>query len=116
MALIFGFLVFIAFIGGMIYLLVVYREVPGAMEMRLGVLEPLPDDIGQWKTDEDSAEGKTAVQQGLKREVRMYHDLRGGGLLGGGKLIHQARYRNRATNEITRVEPDVIVPRKRVQK
>jgi hypothetical protein len=115
MGVIFGFLLGTAFIGGLIYLFLVHGQVPGAMEQRIGVLEPLPEDVGQWKVDEDSDEGNAAMKQGLKREVRMFHDPNGGGILGGGKLVRQVRYRNRATNAITRVEPEVVVPRKRIR-
>lgn len=69
MGLIFGFLVVLAAIGGLVYTLVIHREVPGVMEQRFGVLEPLPADVGQWKTDDDSDEGKAAAREGLRREV-----------------------------------------------
>ena len=109
MAFIVGFLVFTAAIGGLIYVLVIYRAVPGAMEARIGVLEPLPEDVGKWKVDEESAEGKAAMQQGLKREVRLFHDMQ------ADKVLRQVRYRNRATNEIARVDPDDLVKRKRIR-
>jgi hypothetical protein len=109
MAIIVGFLVAIAVIGGLFYVLVVYREIPGAVEQRFGVLEALPEDIGVWKVDEESEEGKAAVQQGLKREHRYFHDMQ------NDKLIRQVRYRNRATNEVSRVEPDEQIKRKRVR-
>jgi len=112
---VFFFLVAIGFIGGLVYLLVVHREVPGAMEQRLGVLEALPADVGKWRDDEDSEEGKAAAARGLKRETRLFHDPNAGGFLGGGKLLRQVRYRNRATNEIVKVEPDEPVKRKRVR-
>lgn len=115
MGFIVGFLLMIAFIGALFYLLVIYREVPGAMEQRLGVLEALPEDINRWKVDEESDEGKAAAQKGQKREVRIFHDPNGGGFLGGGKLIRQVRYRNRATNEVMRVDPDEPVARKRIR-
>lgn len=114
MAAIFGFLVMIAVIGGLVYLLVVHREVPGAVEQRFGVLEPLPPDVGIWKADGESDEGKAASRQGLKREVRVFHDPHGG-LLGDGRLVRQARYRNPATNAIVRVDPDVPIRRRRVK-
>ncbi len=104
-----AFLVVIAIIGGLVYVLVIYREVPGAVEQRFGVLEALPEDIGQWKVDEDTEEGKAAVSQGLKRETRLFHDVR------ANKLLRQTRYRNRATNEVLRVDPDETVKRKRVR-
>jgi hypothetical protein len=104
-----AFLVVIAVIGALIYLLLVHREVPGAVEQRFGVWEPLPPDVGKWKDDLDSEEGRAAARQGLKREVRVFHDAQ------SGKLSRQARYRNPATNAIARVDPDVVVPRRRLK-
>lgn len=115
MVAVFAFLLVIAFIGGLIYLFLVQREVPGLVEQRFGVLESLPQDIGKWKTDEDSDDGKAAVARGLKREERLFYDPNAGGFLGGGKLVRQVRFRNRATNEIVKVEPDEPVKRKRVR-
>lgn len=92
------------------YLLLVQREVPGLVEQRFGVLEALPENINQWAVDEESAEGKEAASKGLKREVRMFHDSH------NGKLLRQVRYRNRATNQVVRVEPDEVVKRKRVRR
>ncbi len=114
MGILVGFLFVIAAIGGLMYLLLVQREVPGLVEQRFGVLEALPPDINQWKVDEESEEGKQAISQGLKREVRLFHDAHGG-LGGGGRLIRQVRYRNRATNQVVRVEPDEVVKRKRIR-
>lgn len=105
-----GFLFVIALIGGLIYLLVVQREVPGLVEQRFGVLEALPENINQWAVDDESAEGKEAASKGLKREVRYFYDQH------GKKLLRQVRYRNRATNQVTRVEPDEVVKRKRIRK
>src|SRR5262245_46563627 len=104
------FLFVLALIGGLFYLLVVQREVPGLVEQRFGVLEALPEDINVWKIDDDTDEGKQATSQGLKREVRLFPDAH------AGKLLEQVRYRNRATNEVVRVEPDRVVKRKRVRK
>jgi hypothetical protein len=109
MGFIIAFLVAVAIIGGLIYVLVIYREVPGALEQRLGVLEALPEDVGKWKIDEESEEGKAALQQGQKREVRIFHDR------SSDRLLRQVRYRNRATNEVTRVEPDELIKRKRIR-
>ena len=109
MAMIIGFLVAIAFIGGLFYVLVIYRAVPGAMEQRFGVLEALPEDVGKWKVDEESEEGKAALQQGQKREERLFFDMQ------SDKLIRQVRFRNRATNEVMRTLPDEVVKRKRIR-
>jgi hypothetical protein len=109
------FLLIVAAAGVAIYLLFILREVPGAAEERLGTLEALPPDVGQWKRDEDSPEGKAARGRGELREVRLFYDSSGGGF-GGGKLLKQVRYRSAETNEILRAEPDQQVKRKRVRK
>ncbi|HEX3597396.1 MAG TPA: hypothetical protein VHU80_19950 [Polyangiaceae bacterium] len=109
MAFIIGFLVAIAAIGGLIYILVIYRNIPGAVEQRFGVLEDLPEDIGQWKVDTESDEGKAAQARGLKRETRHFFDQQ------KNRLLKQVRYRNQATNEIARIDPDEVVKRKRIR-
>ena len=108
------FLVLVAVLGVGIYVLFILRLVPGAAEERFGVLEPLPSDVGKWKLDESSPEGKSALSSGLRREERLFHEERGG-LLGAGKLVKQVRYRNAETNAIERVESDRAVKRKRVK-
>jgi hypothetical protein len=109
MGIILGFLVAIAAIGGLIYVLVIYRNIPGAMEQRFGVLEGLPEDVGEWKVDTESDEGKAAQARGLKRETRHFYDQQ------KDRLLKQVRYRNQATNEVARVEPDEVVKRKRIR-
>ena len=105
-----GFLAVMYVISRLIYYLVIDREVPGSWDSRYGSLEPLPADVGKWKLDEESDEGRAAVAQGLRRETRVFHDPNA-----ANKVIHQVRYRNAATNAIARVEPDVVVPRRRVK-
>lgn len=94
-------------VSRLIYWFVIDREVPGGWERRFGVEEDLPDDVGRWRVDDESEEGKAAATRGLKREVRVFHDVR------TGRLTHQARCRNAATNEIASVEPDRPVRRAR---
>lgn len=108
------FLVFVAAIAIAGYLLFFLNQVPGAKEERLGVLEPLPEDLGRWKPDETSAEGLAALEEGLRREVRVLHEP-ATGLLGGETLVHQARYRRLSDNVIDRIEPERRVARKRVK-
>jgi hypothetical protein len=103
------FLAVVAGIGGLLYVLVIQRAVPGVMEQRIGTLEALPPDVGTWKQDVDSEEGCAAARQGLSREVRLFYNVQ------TDKLVRQVRYRNPATNAITRVDPDVSVPRRRVR-
>jgi hypothetical protein len=106
------FVLLLGLLGIAAYLLVIFREVPGAVEERLGTLAPLPDSIGQWRTDEASPQGQEALAQGEHREVRLWQQ-QGSGLLGGEQLVEQVRYRNLATNAICRVEPDRLVKRRR---
>lgn len=98
-------------IGGIaLYIFVILREVPGAAEERIGAFEDLPANVNQWEADETSPEGKAALAQGQRREVRLYFAEQ------GGKLLRQVRYRNIQTDEIERAEPDEAVKRKRVRR
>ncbi len=109
------FLVIAAGVGTTLYLLIMYSSIPGAIDERLGELEPLPDELGKWVTDQDSTEGKEAFDDGLSREVRLLHQP-SKGLFGKEKLVRQVRYRNRQTGEIERVDPEVAELRKRAKK
>ena len=108
------FLGVVAVLGVAVYLVFIFKLVPGAAEERLGVLEPLPDDIGQWHLDEDSAAGKAALARDRKREERLYFE-EGKGLMAQGKLVRQVRYRNLTSNAIEEVEPEQPVKRKRIR-
>jgi hypothetical protein len=106
----YAFLMVVAIAGIALYLFVIFREVPGAAEERLGTYEDLPEDVNKWRADAETPEARAALEQGLQREVRLYFaesDKK--------KLIRQARYRNVTTGAIERVEPDVVVKRKRVK-
>ncbi len=108
------FLVIVAALGVGVYLLFIFKLVPGAMEERLGVLEPLPEDVGKWKSDEHSAEAQTALEAGRKREERLFFE-EGGGLFAQGRLVRQVRYRDAASNEIVEIVPDEPVKRRRIR-
>ncbi|MEO6602337.1 MAG: hypothetical protein ABIQ16_20820 [Polyangiaceae bacterium] len=108
------FLAIVSLLGVGIYLVFIFKLVPGAAEERLGVLEPLPDDINQWRIDEDSQLGKAALARQRKREERLYFE-EGKGLLAQGRLVRQVRYRNLTNNAIEEVEPDQPVKRKRIR-
>ena len=107
-------LLIVGALGVVVYLVFILRLVPGAAEERFGVLEPLPADVGKWKHDDASPEGQAAARAGQRREERLYFE-ESGGLLGGGKLVRQVRYRHAQTNEIVRIDPDQPVKRKRVR-
>jgi len=102
------FLLLIAAAGVAAYLLFVFMHVPGATKERLGELEPVPDDIGRWLVDTESAEGQKASSQGLLREQRLLLQE------GGKRFIKQVRYRNAETREIVRIEPEEVIPRRRI--
>ena len=110
----FVFLVIIGILGVAVYLVFIFKLVPGAAEERLGVLEPLPDDIGQWHVDEASEAGKAALASGRKREERLFFE-EGKGLFAQGRLVRQVRHRSLHTGEIVDVEPDEVIKRKRVR-
>jgi hypothetical protein len=101
------FLVVIAALAVGVYLLLIFRNVPGALEERLGVLEPLPNDLGIWKAEADSDAAHAAQSEGLTREIRLFLDQ--------GKLLRQVRYRNTATGEIVRADKDQVVKRRRIK-
>jgi len=106
------FVIVLGFLGVAAYLLVIFREVPGAVEERLGTLEALPEDIGQWKADDSSDEGRAAALRGELREVRLWQH-HSAGTSGKEGLVEQVRYRNLVTNEICRSEPDRPIKRRR---
>ncbi len=102
----------VGIVGVALYLLLMFREVPGAAEERFGVLEDLPQDVGRWVVDEDSPEAEAAKKDGLIREVRYFHDTEHA-KFSGGRLLKQVRYRSAETRRIERVEPDEVFKRKR---
>lgn len=109
---IFFFLVLATGLGTLIYLVLVHGSVPGSLDERLGSLEPLPPDVGKWVTDDDSSDGRAALARGQIREVR-HLEGSAAGLMSKPHLIKQVRYRDAASGEVERVEPEQRVPRKR---
>ncbi|SRR5690606_7113881 len=109
-----GYLTFlaIAIIPIIVYGIIVLLEIPGLAQERLGELEPLPEDLNQWKPDHETEAGKAALARGAVREVRIWLDP-AGGWLGRERLMQQVRYRNLKTDEIEAVEPDKRIRRKR---
>ncbi len=107
-------LLFVGIAAVAVYLLVVFREVPGAVTERWGELEGLPDDLGEWATDDESEAAVDAAQRGLKREVRTWREP-GTGFLGKDRLLLQVRYRSLATGEIDSAEPDRVLKRRRIK-
>ncbi|HET9959398.1 MAG TPA: hypothetical protein VFQ61_33135 [Polyangiaceae bacterium] len=104
------FLLVLAVLSAGVYLVVFFQSVPGAAEERLGLLEPLPEDLGVWKPDASTEEGKSAERAGLRREQRHYFDE------AKGKLFLQVRYRSLENDEIVRADPDRVIKRRRIRK
>jgi hypothetical protein len=97
-----------------VYLLVIFREVPGAIVERLGELEGLPQNLGEWTIDESSPEAQSAAARGLTRERRTWRDA-GRGWFGGDRLVLQVRYRDKETGTIHSAEPDRELRRRRIK-
>ncbi|MBX3128219.1 MAG: hypothetical protein KF718_15960 [Polyangiaceae bacterium] len=97
-----------------LYVGLMLREVPGFAEQRLGRLEELPADLGTWRVDKETAQGREAIARGESREVRTLFEP-DDGLLSAGAFTHQARYRDAATGAILRSDPDRVTKRRRVR-
>lgn len=101
-------------LAGLVYVLVVFRAVPGVASERLGDLPPLPSDLGHWREEGDSALGRTARDHREIREVRTW--LRpSSGLFSSNTLVQQVRYKDAQSGEILRAEPDRKLKRRRVK-
>jgi hypothetical protein len=97
------FMVAVAALGGLVYLVLILSHVPGATEERFGKLEPLPDKLGEWvKADAPGADG-------LLREERYLFDE------SSKKLVLQVRHRNSETGKIERIDPERVIRRRRVR-
>jgi hypothetical protein len=97
-----------------LYLLVIFREVPGAIAERLGELEGLPQNLGEWAVDSSSPEAQSAAERGLQREHRTWREP-GSGWFGSDRLVLQVRYRDRQSGAIQSAEPDRPVRRRRIK-
>jgi hypothetical protein len=104
------FVVLIGGLGLIAYLSIMFNAVPGTIEERLGVLEALPENLGQW-FDDASPEAEVLRAQGKRREVRYL--LESAGLFRGQVLVKQARVRDVASNEILEVLPETRTRRRR---
>src|SRR5690242_4579728 len=102
------FLVLVGVAGIGIYVLFIFNLVPGVQAERMGVLEPLPEDVGTWKVDAASDGARKAAAEGLVREVRHYY------YEATNRLVLQVRYKSKTDGSIVRVEPEEPVKRKRV--
>lgn len=98
-----------------VYLLVIFREVPGAVAERLGELEGLPTNLGEWTIDESSGEAVAARARGLQREQRTWLE-QGSGWLGRDRLLLQVRYRDVQSGAIHSAEPDRKLRRRRIKR
>lgn len=105
---------FIAIVPCVIYVWVIWMEVPGFADERLGVLEDLPDNIGKWTRDEESEKAKAAEQEGLIYETRLW--IYGNNpFTNQPKIYRQFRYLDSETEEFVRADKDKRYKRKRVK-
>ena len=107
-------LVLIALVPCVIYAIVVMLEVPGMADERFGVLEALPEDIGEWKPEPDEDAIPDAATEGLIRETRLW--INPNDLFGRKKMYRQVRYLDPETQEVLHTEKDVRIRRKRIKK
>lgn len=101
------FVLAIGALGAGAYLLLFMSHIPGAVDERLGSLEPLPENMNKWSTDEELS------KDGLLRETR--HLKPESSSIFGPTLLRQVRYRHPTTKEIVRVEPETKVRRRRLR-
>lgn len=101
------FLLGVGAVGAGAYLFLFLSHVPGAKDERLGVLEPLPPQMGEW------VEQELKSSDGLVVEQRYLHPESTG--FSGPKILRQVRYRHPETREIVRVDPEQVVKRKRIR-
>ena len=107
------FVVIIGGLGLIAYLSIMFNAVPGTVDERLGTLEALPANLGEWVNDTTSDEGRTLAAQNKRLEQRYL--LEPGGLFRPQVLIKQSRLRDVATNEIIEVRPEVRTRRRRTK-
>jgi hypothetical protein len=107
----YAFVIIVAALGVAIYLTVVLRAVPGAVDERLGRLEDLPSNLGEWV---EEADAPAAIAEGLVRERRVLLES-GKGLFGRDQLVEQVRYREGSGGKIVGVEPERRWSRKRTR-
>jgi hypothetical protein len=97
------FMLVVAALGGLVYLVLIMSHVPGATEERFGALEPLPEKLGEWvRAEAPDADGLIREERYLFEEARQ-------------QLVHQVRHRDAATGKIERVSPEQVIKRKRVR-
>jgi hypothetical protein len=108
----FFFVVLIGVLGIAIYLTVVLRAVPGAVDERLGKLEDLPANLGEWVDEgEQSLEGISGT---VLRERRVILEP-SKGLFGRETLVEQVRYRDGKGGKIVRIDPERSWARRRTR-
>lgn len=101
------FLLGVGAVGAGAYLFLFMSHVPGAKDERLGVLEPLPPQMGEWVEQEArSSDGFVVERRYLNPESTGFS---------GPKILLQVRYRDAETREIVRVDPEQVIKRKRVR-
>ncbi|HRP63686.1 MAG TPA: hypothetical protein PK400_10360 [Phycisphaerales bacterium] len=112
MLLIIGIVAFF-FLLGALYVIITLMTVPGLAEERLGRWEEFTD-LDAWRDDEESNEGKAALKEGLRRQVRLWADP-ARDMFGRERILRQVRYIDATTGEPVRAEHDQRVFRRRIK-
>jgi hypothetical protein len=106
------FVILVGALGVAIYLTVVLGAVPGAVDERLGKLEDLPGNLGEWVDEgECTLEG---LARPVKRERRVLLES-AKGFLGRERLVEQVRYRDGDGGKIVRIDPERRWARRRTR-
>lgn len=109
---IYFFVVLIGALGFLAYLGIMFNAVPGALDERLGTLEELPENLGEWTYDTESDEGKSLAAEDKRLEMRYLLES-SGALFKRQYLVRQVRVRDLASNEIVQIRPEQRIVRKR---
>ncbi len=99
------FLLIVAAVGALAYLALYFSHVPGAADERLGELEDLPKSLNEWVEDEQPSEdGLICERRHLMPDTF------------ASRMTLQVRYRDPATRDIVRIDPEVTIKRRRVRR
>jgi len=112
MAILLAFAAFFLLIG-LVYVVITLALIPGMADERLGRLEELPDNAGEWRDDVESPAGRAARDAGVTRQIRLWIDMNRD-WLGRERILKQVRYID-DNGRLVRTEPDRRYKRKRIR-
>lgn len=101
-----------AILGMLLYVFLVYGQIPGFVDERLGNWEKLPVEPGAWGIDESHPDTALAKARNEIRELR--YVAVPSTLLKKERYLLQVRYRS-SEGDILKVEDEILYQRKRVK-